>query len=435
MENAVSAVSPTTSRSKTVVLTQQPQTGSSATSLLFYEAPSLWLSSTTSTTAATASSSTATVAAAAATTTTSKNNKPPPSQQDIKLLQTAFANIYGITPDYAAAQEQLSSVIQIWTKLEQPDDELAALYRVRGDVYTATGQAAEAIADYNQAIMLLRNDDTNAAADPAELPAALLGRARAIKSQSSSSSSPPAAASDTKTSLQQAAADYKEYLILSSREEWDTTDELLQDGATRNPYAASEWGTVLRKLGDAEQAATAHQLAAVAFSDIGDKARAVVSQLDAGIDLAAASSSNNSKKNNAEEAIRLLQQAIPKTKGVESRDVQLLQRTVAKEGEARMALAALLWSEGQRSAAESALGEACLRLDQLQASAASDNKQTAKVAETDKTYSRLLFSMDDDSPALDLTCSKFKNSEFLTERLGWPEALQKKVIKLEKLQP
>jgi len=332
---------------------------------------------------------------------------PPPSKEDIQLLRQAFAEFYGVEQDLVKSEDLLSQTIEKWQN--QPADELAGLYRVRGDCYMLLQNAAKATSDYQKALELLDGPGKNDA-DPAELPLALLGRARAIKSQGSEISAKLAS---------QAASDYERALKLSSREEWDTDQELLEDGATRNPYAAWEWGSMLRLTGQWQQAATAHALAATAFDEIGDKARSVISLTDAGIDLAAADKTNDAKS--------LLRKTIPKTKGIEASDVGLLQRVVAKEGEGRMALASLLWDEGQRQEAETILGDACIRLDQLQADAA-----RRKDGSSQQPPARLRFSIDDEIDALDVSCSKFRNPKFLT-KLGWPEKLQKKVIKLETL--
>ena len=330
----------------------------------------------------------------------------PPSKSDILLLRQAFAEFYGVDRNLETSEKLLSQVIDQWQG--QPGDEVAGLYRVRGDCYTLLGDARKAIADYAQAIQLLQGADGKKA-DPTELPNALLGRARAYKSLGNAL---------TPSEAQQASNDYKQALILSSREDWDTEEELLADGASRNPYAAWEWGSVLRQTGDWKQAEYAHLLAAEAFVEIGDKPRAAIARLDAGVDGAAAGEA-------VEESLRV---AIEKTKGVEARDVALLQRVVAKEGEGRMALAALYWDSGQRDKAEQILGDACIRLEQLQADAAS--RKPMILAPVDN---RLKFSMDDDVAALDVSCYKFKNPKFLTETLGWPEGLQRKVIKLETL--
>ena len=339
------------------------------------------------------------------------NTYVPPSDTDVLLLRQAFAEFYSSQPDLVKSEQLLSKVIGIWET--QPDDERAGLYRVRGDCYTALGDATKAIADYDKAVQLL-DGPAGDAADPSELPASLLGRARALKSLPRKDL--------TVAQAKQSALDYERYLKLSSREEWDTDQELLEDGATRNPYAAWEWGSVLRSAGAWKRAAVAHELASQAFTEIGDRARSVMSLTDAGIDYAAA---QQEKK-----AVKVLETAIRLTPGVESRDVALLQRVLAKEGEGRMALAALLWNSkdaDQRQSAERILGEACERLDQMQADAV--NKGGAPPVPN----SRLLFGMDDDGvPALQVSCYRFKNPVFL-DQLGWPKDLQEKVIKLETL--
>ena len=334
-----------------------------------------------------------------------------PSKADVQLLRQAFAEFYGVNRDLVQSEKLLSQVIDLWQG--QPPDERAALYRVRGDCYTLLADASKAESDYSTAIELLRKPESQDKADPSELPAALLGRARALKAQGDSSKAP------------QASLDYEHYLKLSSREEWDTDQELLEDGATRNPYAAWEWGTVLRASGQYTKAGQAHALAAQAFAEIGDKARSAISLTDAGIDYAAA--------DNIPEATTILRKAVGATPGVESRDVALLQRVIAKEGEGRLALAALLWNDKTQSdgkvQAEKVLGDACVRLEQMQAQAVGGGK----AATTGLPSTGLRFSIDDALPsATDVSCYRFKNPSFL-DQLGWPEDLQKKVIKLETL--
>ena len=357
----------------------------------------------------TGSSSTTFLAAAAA---------QPPSDEDVALLRSAFGQFYGVERDLVLSDKLLTQTIDRWELTKQPSDELAGLYRVRGDCRMLSAQAADAAADYNKAVTLLQTDPAAAAAaDPAELPAALLGRARATKSQKGL----------TAKAAVTAAADYEQALKLTSREEWDTEQELLEDGASRNPYAAWEWGSALRTSGDYSKAALAHSLAAVSFDATGDKGRAVVSQLDAGIDLASVVTDDKSKQ----EAISVLKKAIAQTKGVEARDVTLLQRVIAKESEGRMALAALLWTDSGNSdskqQAETNLGEACIRLEQLQADAAGRKD----VVRTDP-IAPLPYSIDDDIAPLDMSCGKFKNTAFLND-LEWSESLQKKVMKLQTL--
>jgi hypothetical protein len=221
----------------------------------------------------------------------------------------------------------------------------------------------------------------------------------------------------------QAAKDYQKSLRLSSREEWDTDQDMEEDGVARNPYAAWEWGSSLRQAGMYEKAAEVHSLASVAFDDIGDRAHSVISLLDAGIDLAAAGKIDKAKS--------VLQNAIKRTTLVEGRDVELLQRVIAKEGEARMALASILWDTEDRAAAETQLGNACIRLEQLEVDA---QARISKLGlKPSAAPDRLKFSIDDDIGAFDISCSKFKNEKFLTETLQWTETLQKKVNKLQSL--
>lgn len=342
----------------------------------------------------------------------------PPSKADVQLLRQAFAEFYGVNRDLDRSQELLSQAIDLWTA--QPADERAGLYRVRGDCYTLLADATKAAADYDAAISLLKSPAAADRADPDELPSAVLGRARAIKSLGNAL---------TPSQAQQAADDYQEYLKLTSREEWDTEQELIQDGATRNPYACWEWGTVLRQTGQWTKAGEAHVLASQAFLEIGDKARSVISLTDAGIDFAAAG--------NVEQATSLLTKVTAQTAGVESRDVALLQRVIAKEGEGRMALAALLWNDGNskdgsRQKAEKILGDACVRLEQMQATNNKSSMGTAAISSATPSTG-LRFSIDDTLPAaMDVSCYRFRNPAFL-DQLGWPTDLQKKVIKLETL--
>lgn len=332
----------------------------------------------------------------------------PPSKADVLLLRNAFAEFYGADRNLEKSESLLSETIERWKN--QPDDEQAGLYRVRGDCYMQLMDATKAFSDYNKAVQFLEGPEAQNA-DPGELPLALLGRARSIKSMGFSAVS--------REQAQQAARDYERALKLSSRENWDTDQEMLEDGATRNPYAAWEWGSMLRATGDFGRASMAHALAANAFDEIGDRARSVISLTDAGIDLVAANSLQGKE---------LLQKAIAKTQGIEGRDVALLQRVIAKEGEGRMALAATLWDEGRRVEAESVLGDACIRLEQLQVDAST--RKSSKLLE-DTT--RLRFSIDDDVQSRDMSCSKFKNPNYVSQKLGWPDSLQKKVLKLQTL--
>lgn len=328
-----------------------------------------------------------------------------PTEKNIDLLQEAMSTFYNQPPNYAKAEKLLTKTIEVWK--DQPVDELAALYRIRADCFMALQQPNQAKDDYSRTIELLKGPGGDQA-DPNELPIAYLGRARAIRSSSN-------AAAD------QAAKDYQMSLRLSSREEWETDRENEEDGAASNPYATWEWGTSLRNAGNFQEAASIHDLAGKNFESIGDRARSVISQIDAGIDLAIATGNDDGG---------VLAKAIERSKGVESRDVALLQRVIAKEGEGRMALASVLWSNpSTRPDAENQLGEACLRLDQLEA----DSIARAKRGEDRIDGKSLKFSIDD-QPGAGLSCSRFKNQKFLSDTLQWPLSLQSKMLKLENLE-
>ena len=159
-----------------------------------------------------------------------------------------------------------------------------------------------------------------------------------------------------------------------------------------------------------------HLLASEYFEDIGDPARAIISSIDAGID---------ASDHDGEAGASLIKKAFKKIKGVEGRDIPLLQRVIAKEGEGRVALASIYWASGERQDAESQLGLACQRLDQLEADAIKRNP--VPVA------SRLKFNIDDGVSALDISCSRMRNKAYLNDRLEWPESLQQKANKLYSL--
>ena len=258
-----------------------------------------------------------------------------------------------------------------------------------------------------------------------DVPGQSLGRARAIRSLGSKASSEQVAT---------AAKDYKEVLVLSSREDWDTIEEKVEDGAKTNPYAAWEYGMALRRNGQYEEAKAIHSLTSDLFDAIGDRPRAVISLLDAGIDAACAESSSG----NDSGAKALLKKGVGYTTTAESRDVALLQRVVAKEGEARVVLAALEWTDTKdrslRSDAEKELSTACERLDQLEQDALERGKKKTSAPKLVSAVPKLRFNIDDYPGALETSCARLtKNKEFQSERLELPEAVQDKIQKLNQL--
>lgn len=233
--------------------------------------------------------------------------------------------------------------------------------------------------------------------------------------------------------VETAAKDYKEALVLSSREDWDTVEEKVEDGAKTNPYAAWEYGMALRRNGQYEEAKAVHMLTSDLFDAISDRSRAVISLLDAGIDAACAEAS--SSKDSGAKA--LLKKGVGYTTTAESRDVALLQRVVAKEGEARVVLAALEWTDpidkSLRGDAEKELSAACERLDQLEQDAMARGKKS-NAPPNSMTVPALRFNIDDYPGALETSCSRLtKNKDFQSERLELPVVLQDKIQKLSQL--
>mmetsp|Transcript_22484 Transcript_22484/g.47568 ORF Transcript_22484/g.47568 Transcript_22484/m.47568 type:complete len:446 (-) Transcript_22484:650-1987(-) len=345
----------------------------------------------------------------------------PPTKNEILTLQKAFAAFYGTQRDPQAALPLLDESIQAFQR--QPADERAGLYRVRGDCKMALKNPTAAIEDYTTAIELLNLPEAKDKADPVELPASILGRARAIRSLGSKA---------TPQQAETAAKDYKEALVLSSREDWDTVEEKLEDGAKTNPYAAWEYGMALRRNEQYEEAKTVHLLASDLFDAISDRSRSVISLLDAGIDAACVEASS-SKDSGAKD---LLKKAVAYTTTAESRDVSLLQRVVAKEGEGRIVLAAIEWTDTKdkslRGDAEKELSTACERLDQLEQDALARGKKAPPPSTS--TAQPLRFNIDDYPGALETSCSRLtKNKDFQSDRLELPTVMQDKIQKLNQL--
>jgi hypothetical protein len=78
------------------------------------------------------------VASAAATTTTTSTARPdrPPTNGEVETLRRAFASFYGppTERDPPEAYELMSECIDAWVGSHQGGDEIAGLYRVRGDM-------------------------------------------------------------------------------------------------------------------------------------------------------------------------------------------------------------------------------------------------------------------------------------------------------------
>jgi len=357
----------------------------------------------------------------------------PPTQDEIKLLNEALSSFYN-EKDYKKAETLLTKTIHAWQR--QSSDEKAALYRIRGDCYMELDDMInEAIQDYSESITLLQTPESLKLADPNELPTSYLGRGRAIRSL-------PKTEQTMSKLLQIAINDYEQYLILTARDSqyMDNDDERLEDGILRNPYAAWEYAATLRTNKDYDKAAFIREQASAAFDYIGDTAHSVITYLDYGIDLAMSYSTSANSKVSLDKVTDVLSKGIETTTKVEGRDITLLQHVVSKEGEGRLALASILWNEKNIPVdkAENVLGDACIRLEQLE----QDNNDRLKKIKTKQQPPPLgsnkvfKFSIDGSNSVLDageISCSKFKNEKFVSNVLGWPDELKEKVKKLETL--
>ncbi|GMH93911.1 hypothetical protein TrST_g7946 [Triparma strigata] len=328
----------------------------------------------------------------------------PPSQADIAKLQKALAKVYDPSPDPASALPLLTEVIEIWESTSQPAFEVASLLRVKADCSLSLQLADSAYADYTSAIEVFKDSGPQALS---ELELASLGRARSTRLPSYTL--PP--------NLTQSASDYRLALILSSRSDSDADSETerLKDGFTRNPFAAWEYASTLRDSDHLSDASEAFVKASEAFESIGDHPRSVLSSLDAGVTSA-------SESRVSEDALKYLRDVISSTTTVEGTDTYLLQSVIAKECEARVALASVLWNQDRKPEAERELGEACERMTVLEADVV---KRQAKPKGIQPRYT-----LDGSRPDPgEFSCARFKKREFLRQ-LGWPESL---IIKAGKL--
>ena len=348
------------------------------------------------------------------------------------------------------------------------------------------GLPHEAEADYTSSIHYLEGED-GYKADAEELPISHLGRARAVRSQMMMMQTKMMSAKGDSNDvtmaqkLMQASKDYEVYFIATSRVDNDDFNDddvemennavirtptkvsrrnnndndsilslssVIKDGIQHNPYAAWEWGMINRSLHMYNEAAEIHRLAALAFEEIGDNARGVICALDRGVDLASGlaedstnefmgkdKSNNDSGRKRLSMVKRVLEDAISSDVDVGGRDVELLQRLVAKEGEARVVFAGVLWnlddSNGSKAAAESQFGTACTRLDELNADyRARMGKTTGSNNVKSKRLDGIVgYSIDDIVGADEASCSRFKNDKFIEEKLVWNNGLRMLVKK------
>lgn len=98
----------------------------------------------------------------------------PPTPEALATLRKGYqAAADGLLPN---ADSLLTKSIGEWRNTAQPADELSALYKVRSSVRQQQGRDAEALADLDEAVVLLEAD--SAKPDPAEVQRTILKRAR-----------------------------------------------------------------------------------------------------------------------------------------------------------------------------------------------------------------------------------------------------------------
>ena len=432
-------------------------------------------------------------AATTSSTTSSKNDQSsspdrPPTVNEVSQLQEALLLFYGTNPNLSLSYELLSQCILTWETTHQSTNEIASLYRIRGDINMGLVQFTLAENDYSKAIQYLQQQQRGSRTPPEnmknneyggeeeeeeeakeEYTASLLGRARSIRARGSAASVIQA---------RRASKDYETYFILTSNLDNDDTNpttttsaaaaaaansktnnnnnynendnsnnrvlsDTIIDGIQHNPYAAWEWGMVNRVAQQYNLAALIHGLASTAFDEIGDPPRSVICFLDKGIDMAldidtvssGGGSGGGSNKGQQLAIVKdTLERAISSTVDVSGRDVELLQRVVAKEGEARIVLSGILWNtNNSKSAAESQYGTACSRLDELNADynqrrRGGPDSSTTLVMKSPRGAS-LGYSIDDIVGADMASCSRFKNEKFVQEKLVWSDGLRSAVNK------
>jgi hypothetical protein len=413
----------------------------------------------------------------------------PPTNNEVSQLQEALLLFYGKHPNLTLSYELLSTCIINWENTHQNTNEIASLYRIRGDINMGLSHFSRAESDYSKAIQYLQHQhhqqqqgsdrrssipmsneknfeyggDKEEEDAKEEYIASLLGRARSIRAMGSAASASMAI---------MASKDYETYFILSSNLDTDditptttitttttatttsaTTNsktnniffsDTIIDGIQHNPYAGWEWGMVNRVAKQYSQAALIHGLASTAFYDIGDEPRSVICFLDKGIDMALGLESVNSGSGggSSNEAQQLaivrdtLERAISSTVNVSGRDVELLQRLVAKEGEARIVLSGILWNtNNSKNAAEVQYGTACSRLDELNAdynqrrSGGDGSESSTTLVMKSPRGASLGYSIDGIVGADMASCSRFKNEKFVQEKLVWSEGLRSAVDK------
>ena len=156
---------------------------------------------------------------------------PPPSKEDIQLLRAAFAEFYGLNRDLPKSEQLLNQAIDRWQN--QPADERAGLYRVRGDCYMAAAERRRRPAGLRSGRAAA--PEGPGAARPTPIPRSCPRACWAARAPPRCWRSPKDSPQQQRQWAARSAEDYRRALQLGSREDWDTDAERLEDGAAREP--------------------------------------------------------------------------------------------------------------------------------------------------------------------------------------------------------
>merc|ERR1719460_3479251 len=251
-----------------------------------------------------------------------------PSPAALQIVQQALESSSAQKSD---AVPLLDKAITTWKSEKLPDDELAGLYRLRADARNRLGAPDKAEADLTEVVRLLRGPGA-AAADPAELPRALLFRARLEFARGAWAS----AREDASAAL--------------------ALDDQLENLEQKNPFTYELLGRAALRDGDFAAAAASFGDAEKAHDRVGDAIRA----RNAGADRALALLGAGDEAGSAETRRVFAQKSNPRTNNPD--DIPLLQDLSRKDAELHLALAAKLAAKGAVKDANALWETGCVRL-------------------------------------------------------------------------
>ena len=283
-----------------------------------------------------------------------------PSPAALQIVQQALESSSAQKSD---AVPLLDKAINTWKKEKLPDDELAGLYRLRADARNRLGAPDKAEADLTEVVRLLRGPGA-AAADPAELPRALLFRARLAFARSAWS----AAREDAAAAL--------------------ALDDNLENLEQKNPFTYELLGRAALRDGDYAAAAASFGDAEKAHDRVGDAIRA----RNAGADRALALLGAGDAAGSTETRRIFAQKSNPRTNNPD--DIPLLQELSRKDAELHLALGAKLAAKGDGKDANALWETGCVRLrtyvDDATARIIADDAKTDGLAKDPAAAARAL---------------------------------------------